>query len=202
MDEDKEKQLEEELEQLRPLKDTLVQAQKEFQAKEESLNKKITELEQQVNPNWKQAREQIEMLKKIAIEKGVELDANGNPIQKQEIDINKIKEEAEKTTKATLLNARLDELLDGYDSQEAQVIRSTYRKLTNGEEVTMQNIRNFVDQSVRAAGYGLNSKPRIPNITGAGPRFEEKPDSELSEDQVKEFQRLMNNPHIKTKIDK
>lgn len=198
--EEKVAQLEAELAQLRPLKDDSVAKQAEFAEKERAWAKEKADLEQAANPNWRKAREHIEKLKAVALEKGVKLDTEGMPISDEKVDRDAIVREAqEKATNATkqeFLNNRLDELLEDFSTEDAKVVRNLYAKVTNGEEITMQNIRGFVTQAVNAAGFEKpNPLNRALTIRGGSPR-QVKDDAPLSDEQADTLSQLM---HLKVK---
>lgn len=194
-EEEKVKAMEKELEELRPLKDSSAKLQEEYKSKEEAWQKEKTELEQAANPNWKKAREQISKLQEAVKEKGVKLDDEGLPLPKDHINPDELVKSAEEraaaATRQEFLNNRLEELLEGYTQDQAKVIRHYYSKITTGEEVSLQNIREFVTRAEAASGFEKPSKmSRAMGAGGSGPRNPEDTTG-LSDDAAKSIGELM-----------
>lgn len=167
--------LEAELAELRPLKDTSVKLQEEFRAKEEQWAKDKAQLEEAANPNWQKARERIKVLEEVAKAKGVKLDDQGNPVDETKINRDELIKEAEAkaatTVRQEFLSNRLDELLENFSTEDSNVVRHMYAKITAGEQVNMQNIRTYVSQAVAASGLNQTDRlGRVASIGGGSPR--------------------------------
>lgn len=177
--EEKVKEMEKELNELRPLKDASAKAQEEFKQKEEAWSKEKADLESQVNPNWQKARARIAVMENALKEKGVELNEDGsvksNP---QNVDVEEIKNEARQAARGELLSDKLSEYLGEYDTESAKMVKHFYSKLTAGEEVNLQNIGKFVKlaaSNAEAEMAGEFKKTKAVQFSGGqGPRQSEE----------------------------
>lgn len=207
MDEQEQKiqEMEKELNELRPLKDSSVKLQEEFKQKEEVWLKEKIDLEQQLNPNWQKARQKMSALEAALKEKGVELNEDGsvknNP---QNVDIEKIRQEAitaaNTAANTTLLEGRLAEILDEYDVDSARIVRSYYDRLTAGQGVTLKNVRSFVGEAEAAARVGsgsqINKIRTAANYSGGqGPRQSEE--NKLDDSTAKEVGSILGLKFVK-----
>lgn len=185
--------MEAELAALRPMKESSATKEAEFVAKEAEWQKEKERLEQEAHPNWKKARDEMDALKRLAKEKGVEFNADGTPKTDDRINKADIIKEAQEATRKDMLNNRLDELLEGYTDEEAKVVRKQFEKLTAGEDLTFQNIRSFVKQAEGASGFEIKSSPaaRTQGISGMGPRIVADENDKLDDTAAKEVAERM-----------
>mgnify|MGYP001609559208 CR=1 FL=1 len=177
---------EKELNELRPFKDSSTKLQEEFKTKEEAWQKEKAELESQANPNWQKARKSIESMRAALESKGVKVDEEGNVITNpNNIDVEKIRQEALQAGRSeatkTLIENRLEEILNEYDKDSAAVIKHYYGKLTAGEVLSLQNIGQFVRQAVNAASSSPENKiTKAAQFSGGlGPRGREREENAI-----------------------
>lgn len=156
----------------------------------EQLKKDKADLEGQANPNWKEAREKMGRLESLLKGKGIEVDELGNPKGSQ-VSLADVERKTAEVVTQKLLNARLEEILDDYDPASKEVIRHYYNKLSAGEEITLQNIRKFVNEAERAAGSD-NQVKKIQLSGGLGPRMGDE--SKLGEQEAKDLGAKMGLP--------
>lgn len=178
--EEKIQEMEKELSELRPLKDSSVKLQEEFKQKEEAWLNEKKDLEESANPNWQKARKKIDVMSKVLSDKGIQIDEDGNILNQHQVDVDKIQREASEkgaqAARSELLNNKLEELLSPYDSSSAQLVKHFYNKVTTGETVTLSTIEKFVKMAHSAAEVetGNQIKKSINFSGGQGPRFQEQ----------------------------
>ncbi len=191
IDDDKLKEMEDELALLKPLKDGI--KKDEFEAKQKEWEDEKKRLEEEANPNFKKMREQMKIKDELLGAKGVKLDAEGNPIVEEKFSKDDIIREAQQATTRTLLGARLDEELQNFTEEEAKVVKRQYEKLTAGEDVTMQNIRTFVNQAIGASGFDVknNAATRTAGVSGQGPRIPVEGEDKLDDKVATEVAGMM-----------
>lgn len=102
---------------------------------------KVDELEKQVKPDWRKAREKMEKQEKLLKEKGVNIDENGDPITPPPTG-EKIREEAasvyEEKEAEKVEGARklmLDNLA-GSDENKKKVIEEKFKLVSGGRKIT------------------------------------------------------------------
>jgi len=132
------------------------------------------------NPNWPKTRAIIDNLRKVAKEKGVEVDDDGNvksnPNNVNMDDLVKRAEEAGRSSaRNELLGTHLQARLSGYDKESATLVKHFYERITNGETVTIDNMDKFVQMAHSAAevesGSVIKNTSRANNFSGGqGPR--------------------------------
>ena len=185
--------MEKELSELRPLKDSTAKAQEEFKRKEEEWQKKVAELQGDINPNWQKARKSIESMRTALESKGVKVDDEGNVISNpQGVDIEKVRQEATQAARQELVGNRLSELLSQYDDASKGVVKHFFDKLTAGENVSVANIEKYVKAAHRAAEVetGNEIKRSVVSFSGGqGPR--ETNESNVSQENVNALGDLM-----------
>lgn len=185
--------MEKELNELRPLKDTTEKLQTEFKQKEDAWQKEKADLEGQQNPNWQKARQTIDALKEVAKSKGVSVDDEGRVISNpQNINIEEIRREAASAAKAEILGGHLQNVLSQYDEESGKLVKHYFDKITAGETVTLQNIDRYVTQAESAASADPDK-----NITkirdafgfsgGQGPRSREEKQGALDDATAKDL---------------
>lgn len=120
----------------------------------EELRTKVSDLEQNANPNWNAAREEMRILKeenaKLAKfkEMGKDIDDDGNVIDKEiPMTNDKIREEARNAAVNELINERKADLLNQFDEAERPVIETYFNKLSQGETITIKNVSEFINQA-------------------------------------------------------
>jgi len=168
--------LQAEREELAKFKDESAAKLAEYETKKAEWEAKEREFQEQVNPNWQRARKSMDAMRSALKEKGVEVDDDGNVRGNPNgITIEQARQEAAQAARNEMLGGRLQELLGEYDAESAPVIKHYYDKLTAGEEVSLQNVRKFVQQAEtvarsstsnpisRVASFSGGSGPRIPS---------------------------------------
>lgn len=158
---------------------------KEYETAKTDWEKKEAQYKSEVNPNWARARQVMERQKAALKEKGVETDDDGNVVSNpQRVDVEKIKQEAVAAAQGVVLGSRLEELLGEYDDESSKVVRHYYGKLITGENVTLQNVKKFVDMAENAARSELGGsfkKTATQYSGGQGPRYFEKESGKLDD---------------------
>lgn len=190
--EQKVQEMEKELNELRPLKDSSVKLQGEFKQKEETWQKEKAELEQQSNPNWKAMRERDARLVKALEDKGLKVDEAGNVIGAPPgVDIEKIRLEAAQAARQELIGQQLESLLGEYSDADAKVVKHYFDKLTIGESVTTQNIKSFIKQAHGAAESETGNEIKRVAVSFSGGRGPRESTTEVSQENVNALGDLM-----------
>ena len=86
--------------------------------------KKEKEYQESANPNWAKARKSMDSMKAALEGKGVKIDEDGNVVSNpQNIDVEKIRQDAVEAARGEIIGNRLEELLEQYDSESAKVVK-------------------------------------------------------------------------------
>lgn len=149
----------------------------------EELTKLKGDLEQaqkDMNPNWPKTRAIIDNLRKVAKEKGIDVDDEGNVRSNpNNVDMGELIKKAEEAGRSSarneLLGTHLQTRLGGFDTESAKLVKHFYDKVTTGESVTVDNIDKYVQMAHRAAevesGSVIKNTSRATNFSGGqGPR--------------------------------
>lgn len=140
----------------------------------DELEEKVAELQKQLdeegNPNWREARAKMSALQNFIKEKGFEVDKEGNIKDAEEkIDPDKIKEEVRNELKAESFKEAKDELLDEFSSDTKPLIEKYVNKLLQGEEQNLKNLRKAIAEAERLV-IGENKDKPI-RVAGDAPKF-------------------------------
>jgi hypothetical protein len=140
----------------------------------DELEEKVAELQKQLdeegNPNWREARAKMSALQNFIKEKGFEVDKDGNIKDAEEkIDPDKIKEEVRNELKAESFKEAKDELLDEFSSDTKPLIEKYVNKLLQGEEQNLKNLRKAIAEAERLV-IGENKDKPI-RVAGDAPKF-------------------------------
>lgn len=140
----------------------------------DELEEKVAELQKQLdeegNPNWREARAKMSALQNFIKEKGFEVDKEGNIKDAEEkIDPDKIKEEVRNELKAESFKEAKDELLDEFSSDTKPLIEKYVNKLLQGEEQNLKNLRKAITEAERLV-IGENKDKPI-RVAGDAPKF-------------------------------
>lgn len=140
----------------------------------DELEEKVAELQKQLdeegNPNWREARAKMSALQNFIKEKGFEIDKEGNIKDAEEkIDPDKIKEEVRNELKAESFKEAKDELLDEFSSDTKPLIEKYVNKLLQGEEQNLKNLRKAIAEAERLV-IGENKDKPI-RVAGDAPKF-------------------------------
>lgn len=128
----------------------------EAKSKVEQLEKQLNDAKQEVNPNWREARQkmdtlqsELEIWKKKASEAGVKEEPKILPKEDYE-------SLAEKKAEQVFLRKYKDRALSQFGEKKA-VVESYFNKLSSGEELTEEKVDEYLTAAANAAG--LNRKP-------------------------------------------
>lgn len=157
------------------------QLEADKKAAEEKWAAEKQELEEQVNPNWRVAREELKRYKKLEADlkaRGQKIDDTTASIvdDKGGLSPDEAKRIAAETasevaTRATI-EAEVDRHLAKYSKDTADVVRHFFTKLTAGEKLTPSSIASYMDQAQRAAGAATQAASNSPgSYAGRAPRF-------------------------------
>ncbi len=140
----------------------------------DELESKVAELQKQLdeegNPNWREARAKMDKLQNFIKEKGFEVDKDGNINDlKEKIDPEKIKEEVRNELKAESFKEAKEELLDEYSDDTKPLIEKYVDKLLKGEEQNLKNLRKAIIEAEKLV-IGEN-KDKSVKISGDVPKF-------------------------------
>ena len=116
-----------------------------------ALEAELTELKEQSNPNWQEARKKIKALETINAnlqkegksvnDEGVIVESNAQMTREQII------KEAEQAAVNALLDQRKAQLFSQYDENQRPIVESYFNKLSTGEQLNLNNIENFAKQA-------------------------------------------------------
>jgi len=134
---------------------------------------RMKELEGDINPNWKEAREKMkkdeEDLKNLREKYKIEEDKKIDPA---EIEANTVKKVRQQFIDETVE----DELLQ-FDEETKKVVKLYYNKLTAGEDVTNKNVRTFIEQAAKLAIPNRAEFNPLATRGGGAPRLSENKES-------------------------
>ncbi len=142
--------------------------------KAQDLESKVAELQKQIqeegNPNWREARAKMDKLQSFIKEKGFSLNDDGTVSDVEKVDPNKIKEELRSELKEESFQETKSELLDEYDDQTKPLIEKYVNKLLSGEEKNLKNLKSAFKEAEKLVGVGeTNRVSRV--INGQPPKF-------------------------------
>lgn len=146
-------------------------------AKEEDFNKDKAELEELRNQpgaeGMKNLREANKRLKVAAKAKGIEVDDEGNVVEKpQHLTAEEIDQRADARFEKKAVESKFQDVLDTLDKDGQEVLKNEFEFLTQGKEVTSKNVKKFIDASFAAAGLEQtkpNRRDHLATFSGAGP---------------------------------
>ena len=144
----------------------------DLQAKENEWKAKQEELEKDINPNWREAREKIKRLEALE-KKGKTIDDQGE-IKETTPQINpaEIEQKAIDRMKKEMIEDAVNESLGRYNEEQKKVVKYYFDKLTTGEQLTAKNVDNFIRQAEvlaspqqdnRASRFSAMSNGKAPN---------------------------------------
>lgn len=186
---EEQKAFSEQAEKFKPLSEQFETLKTELGLEEgETVADKLKELKESANPNWQKTRTLIKTLKNIAHEKGVEVDDDGNVVEKRE---GLTAEQAQKIADDTFAKRSIDtkkaETLSKFSKEDAESIEAVFNKLQtlggsfeeNMSLAVSKIVPEQADKFNRAITSSGGGAPRVKPITG---------DKTLSDD-VKNFAR-------------
>ena len=136
---------------------------------------KIKEMEGDLNPNWKEARKVMsEQQKKIAAleSTGKTIDDKGQIVDlKPEISLDDVGKRAEEAAIRAHMNIKKEEYLSQYDEETRKVVEHNYNKLTAGEQITVTNMGQFIEQAemLSTPNRGNVIRNAVTSIRGVAP---------------------------------
>lgn len=153
--------------------------------KSADLLKELEEAKQAANPNWAEMRRinksleaENAKLKKLE-DKGKTIDDNGEIVDRA----NTMSPEAVRAaavaaaqgaTTQVLIDQRVEDYLQELSTDEANVVRTYYSKLSAGEEMNVRKVDEVMKSAFQAAGIGVqeNQARRTVGISGTGARVD------------------------------
>lgn len=133
------------------------------------------DLESQVNPNWKKFREAHENLKKAITASGKQVDDDGNVIDPATKPLTKdeIAATAAEAADKSLVKAHINRTLSKLSADDRKLVMAKYDKLVAGENVTLDNVNDFLQQAGSAAFGTRETNPLAVagNAGGQPPRL-------------------------------
>jgi len=136
----------------------------------ETIEGKLGELKESANPNWQEARKKINALKAIAKEKGVEVDDQGNIVEKnQSLSKDDIVKTAEETFEKKTKEFKKSEVLSKFNKDDAKEVERVFDKLDSLGGSFEENMKLAVDKVFPSKGVDL-FKMAINSGGGGGPR--------------------------------
>ncbi len=119
------------------------------------------ELEGDVNPKWREFRQEYNKMKKVVEEKGIK-------VEEDKFTREEILKEAAQTAEKTLLTSHKNRLMSTLDGKTRPVVEKYFEKLTMGEEITLDNVESFVVQAEQLANPGAQTSPYRRAMSGMG----------------------------------
>lgn len=123
-------------------------------AKEDEFTKEKTRLEEEVNPNWKKVRGELETAQrkaadyeKLMLEKGIKVEGEAVSVEQMRVAATKAAEQA-------LMESHKRRTLSQYDEKQRPVVERFLEKLVAGEKISLDNIDSYIAQAEQLAGVG------------------------------------------------
>jgi len=142
--------------------------QKQIEERELAWKKEKEDLEQQVNPNWREAREKMKRLEALE-RKGKVIDDNG---EIKEIETKLSEEEiinkASAKFKQEMINETVEDSLSHYNEEQKKVVKHFFEKLTAGEQLSIKNVENYLKQAESLAIPNYNDRVNRVITSGIG----------------------------------
>lgn len=141
---------------------------------DQSIEERLAEMKESENPNWKKMRDTLKTLKDVAKGKGIDIDEQGNVVEKQEaLTADKIEEIASKTFESNQIKAKKQEALSQFSKDDAENISQVFDKLhaLGGsfdenmalavEKVLPGQSNNLLKQAISSHGGGQPRQPKV-----------------------------------------
>lgn len=158
-----------------------ITALKESQSKVDVLLKEKEELEKNVNPNFKQMRETQAKLVAALKANGKDVDAEGNVIEKNEVNRDEIIGETRKMIQEETFSSEKERLLSQYSEEDKKTINVYLDKLMTGEEKNITNLHKFIGQTVDFIFPGQENKSKRSAFSSNGSGPDINNDNKISE---------------------
>lgn len=149
---------------------------------EEAFATERAELEQAANPNWKEAREKMKKMgealkaKGVKVTKDFEIEEDTQTPTPEEVQ-QQAEEAAGAAARKELVGSHLKRVTSQLNDEQREVFDKYYKKLTTDEDVTLENVDQFVSEAARAAfpdaatnplGSAISSPPGQPPTPKTG----------------------------------
>lgn len=158
-----------------------IAALQESQTKVEALLKEKEELEKNINPNFKLMRESQAKLVAALKAQGKDVDAEGNIIEKKEVNRDEIIGETRKMIQEENFSSERDRLLATYSDEDKKTISVYLDKLMTGEEKNISNLHKFIGQTVDFIFPGQENKNKRVAFSSNGSGPDLTNDNKISE---------------------
>ena len=136
----------------------------------EKLDDKIQELQDSENPNWKKMRDTLKTLKDAAKEKDIDIDDNGNIVEKKEgLTKEEIIELTKKEISSGQKQVQKDKILSGLSKEDAETVGAVFDKLDVLGGSFDENIKLAISKVLPDQSEGL-LKQAINSSGGAQPK--------------------------------
>lgn len=136
------------------------------------LEKKLKEVEETPEKiNWKAVREKEKRMAEALKSRGVELDAEGNPINTEQVSADYVNQKAHEIAGSQIVSILVEDALEEYGDQKSEV-QDLFNALTANKQVDRKNYREFLEKAARAAGIQQepqNIARRFTGISGHPP---------------------------------
>lgn len=136
----------------------------------QSVEDKIQELKENANPNFGKYRKKFNALEKIAKEKGVQIDDEGNVVSGDtKINAEEIKKIVKEQTLETLSSNKREDVLSQYEEEDKKLVEHYLDKLVVTGGSLEENIK--VAEKLAFPDRDINDVKRINNsVSGGAPR--------------------------------
>lgn len=182
-----------------PSQDELQKLQEKAKQAEQlelDLKKANEALTKKDSPDWRNARRRMEKQDELLKAQGKAVDDDGNvidvpatqqPINPDEI-IKRAEEAATKKAQEVALTNYKNELLNSFDKDSREVVEHYYNKLSQGEELTFDSIRKFINEASRHVSPNASTRRPVSfgGSSGGAPRYDLKSDGSLNEKRFSE----------------
>lgn len=159
----------------------------DLKAKEEEMAK----LQEEVNPNWKEARRTMDNLKEAVRKTGAVLNDDGT-IKEDQVIISKdeITKQAQDSAKEFILKQKIEDELAKVPEDKREVVRAYFNKLSTGEDLSTENISKFIQEAKIVSGGGQINNDKEVFFNRGGGSFEAPKTSDNTFDKSEEGQAL------------
>jgi len=150
----------------------------------QTVEERLTELKEAENPNWQKMRSTLKTLRDAAKEKDIEIDGEGNIVDKKE---GLTKEETEKIAEDAVLKTQKrqqkEKALSEFDKEDAKTIGEVFDRLDSVGGTFKENMELAVEKVLPGQGGDL-LKQAIGSSGGTQPR---QPKKDAASSELKEF---------------
>jgi hypothetical protein len=168
----------------RPIVEQFNKAVESLELKEgQTMEQRLVELKDAENPNWKKMRDTMKVLKDVAKEKNIDIDDDGNIVEKKE---GLTAEDAAKIAEDTVLKARKNqqktEALSKFSKDDAVTVSEVFDKLDSVGGSFESNMQLAIEKTLPGQSYdplkqAINSpggsQPNIPKGGDLSPELKD-----------------------------